>query len=100
VKCLLQTGATATCINEDSLTKEEATLRPTLVRNKHPPKFINKVYRKSQKQNPINQETMKGTTVVLYIWWISEQICRIGENIWYTNSIQVMNNAVKHTHKD
>jgi hypothetical protein len=50
VKFLLQTAAAATCINEDNLIKEEATLGPTLLRNRHLPKFITKSTGKARKR--------------------------------------------------
>jgi hypothetical protein len=66
--------------DEDALEKEEATLRATLIRNGYPPKFTNKVFNQSQKQNPASQETTKSAVVVPCIRGISQKIRRIGKN--------------------
>jgi hypothetical protein len=58
----LENSVTAICANEDSLKEEQATVRAI----RYPPKYLNTVLSKSQKQNPTNQETTKCTPVVPY----------------------------------
>jgi hypothetical protein len=65
------------------LKKEEATLRATLAVNRYSPKFINKVLNQSQKQNPTNQETTKGTVVVPYIQGYQKTFAELGKNSEY-----------------